>query len=335
MDSSCAVSDSAQAVEQQVGLCLPNTPAKSLGFPARSVQATLLDVPSALLHREVLPLLSLPTWGALRLACRALHTLVAAAPDDCIHAAARHTLPSTHPVFKQHPGRCLALQTRVGSAIAAGPSAWQWKHVQHLPCLVERLDSSPSPDWSKLAVASGGRILVRNLLSGQQLLDLAPAKPSVAGNLAMGVTCCWTEDSLALFWVLNVDSRCIVGYRHLSSGLQSSVRLDIPCVTEPMRPAVLPGRHALLLPVQSQHGRAHFCVVQPGNRQLSAAACKVPLATSHCKCAFGASGKLAFTMGTAGPQLCIWNECVAVPAPTEPQVTHCTVQLPDQALALA
>ena len=297
------------------------------------LQASLLDVPSALLHSEVLPLLCLPTWGALRLACRALHTLIAAAPDDCILAAACHTLPSTHPVFQPQPGRCLALQTRVGRAIAAGPSTWRWRSVPHLACSNEELHSTPSPDWTKLAVVSGGRILVRDLLSGQQLLDLAAVKLTVASN----ITFCWTEDPSALFWVLNVDSRCHISYCSLSSGQQSSVRLPVLYTTESVLPIVLPASNALLLAVQQDQRRTHLCVIQPGDQQLSVATCQVAVLCkdTYCKCAIGATGKLAFPMGGTSPQLCIWSGCVAVAAPTEPKVSHCAVQLPDQALALA
>ena len=273
------------------------------------LQTLLLDLPPELLQREVLPLLSLQMWGALRLTCRALHALAEDAPDSVLHTAARHTLPSTHPVLGAQPRRQLALQRRVGQAIAADPSTWHWERVPHVPKSEARWLASFSLDWSKLATTSRDRVVVTDLHSNRQLLDL-PVDPAGALSPYRGLArCAWTDDSAALFWYVEVEQRCRVSYFNTHTHQPIDLTLPTSAANCPeCLPWVLPGCHALLLATRCHTCRQHHLhVVRASGALLS---CSLPMMSKldmkhRNLLAYNSSGGVAFLGNKT--KLCIWQ----------------------------
>ena len=249
-------------------------------------QVSLLDLPHALLQQQLLPLLSLRTWGDVMLTCRALYALAAEAPDSILHAAARHTLPGTHPLLGARPREQLALQSRVTEAIAAGPAAWRWQTVpwNTLPGFQDKMLTRPSPDWTKLAVAWRGRVRVRDICAEQELVDLSITTETRPRRPDARAYCCWTDDSQALFWFSETgEASCQVSYHHLATGHRSSVDLAASYKGQPLGPSMLPGSHRLLLSLQSAlEDRHHPCIVQPNGAALSSSMCPQLLMDARC-----------------------------------------------------
>ena len=229
------------------------------------LQALLLDLPPELLQRELLPLLSLRTWGSLMLTCRALHALAADAPDCVLHAAASQTLPHSHPIFRAKPREHLALQSRMDAAIAAGPGTWSWQRIPDISDFQDKLLSRPSPDWTKLAIARHGRLRMRDLHTREPLLEAPVLVNAVPRSPTGSAHCCWADDSQALFWFTETQGTgCQVSYYHMATGQRSSLDLPTSYIRQPVGPCVLPGSHSLLLALRPPpRGRSHVCVVEP------------------------------------------------------------------------
>ena len=298
------------------------------------LQTMLLDLPPELLQQTVLPLLSLPAWGALRLTCRTLNQLAAHAPDGALHAAARHTLPSTHPLLGVQPRHQLALQRHVGQAIAAGPKAWHWQHVTRLKDAEPggapfAWVHAPSPDWTKVATTwsetCAHQVLVTNLLSGRQLLSIPVHKsggppPNYAPpSFPM---CHWTDDSLGLFWSADDWPGCQLSYFHLFTHQQSDCELPTGYAMCPVRPQTLPGPdHALLLATPCPtSGLPHLRVMQASG---SVCSCSEPLPQAYfldkALLACSVIGLIAFPCKAAS--LCVWQpggRTVVTAMPSEP-----------------
>ena len=287
--------------------CLASAPALTLLFV---LQVLLLDLPPELLQRELLPLLSLQMWGALMLTCRALHALAADAPDCVLHAAARQTLPATHPVLRGQTRKRLLTQSRMDAAIAAGPDTWSWWQYPPLLDGFEEVATRPSPDWTKLATAQHGRLRVRSLHTMEALLDVPVLLGATSRHPDRGAFCSWASDSQALFWFSEVhEAGCQVSYLHLGSGHRSSLNLASTYRKQPVHPHVLPGSQQFLLALQCPScGRHHPCITEAKGAALVSHTCPKALfrtPDSTCSAAAGVSSPLAFP--TERASLCIWQ----------------------------
>ena len=218
----------------------------------------MLRLHAELLQGEVLPRLPFADLGALLLTCKATRDLVTNAPNGALLSAARHSLPSVHPLFTAASAhQYLRDQGRIAEAIAAGPQTWT----------VETAPSPPgtqfgrvycAPSFTRAASHRTSRLDVWELSSARELASIPVATPGPAAEGARSEShCVWSDCSQVVACVLKCGQ---VAMFDAATGQQCTVQLDDKLVYWTAK--FLPGQQALLLSVTQS--RAVLVRLRPG-----------------------------------------------------------------------
>ena len=228
-------------------------------------------------------------------------------------AAAGHSLPRMHPIFRAaSPSAWLRDQRRVAGALLAGPAAWSWTDRQLAPRTPFVDPEAVSPDLQTTAGRDHHHgLMVWDTRSGQQRTAVK-LQGSQSGQLA------FSSDSLLLGW-LGLDAEAsptlrfwthvsILDLRTLRVATCQSGFPDQDCVEE--MPLFLPGTHTLLTSSRSDASSpAHLQAWTPAeDSRLSCEQCPVRPVTypfSSWKLLCPGPGKVAFA--SAASTLCVWQ----------------------------
>ena len=202
----------------------------------------MLGLHAELLHGELLPRLCFADLGALLLTCKATRDLVEGAPNSALLGAARHSLPSVHPLFSAASAlQYLCDQGRIADAIAAGPQTWT----------VETAPSPPGPDlgpivcapsFTRAASHRASRLVVWELPSMLQLASIPVAAPGPAAeHTRIESECMWSDCSQVVACVMVCGQ---VALFNAATGQECVAQLG---AQPSILPQFLPGQQALLL----------------------------------------------------------------------------------------
>ena len=197
---------------------------------------SLPGLDAKLLHAKVLLHLRLADLGALLRTCKALHDAIRTCPDSVLLTTARHSHPSTHPLFSAASARTYLLdQSRIAAAISAGPSIWTVENTQALPSGGRAIVRSPC--YTLAAARLADRLVVWELPTGREVASMAAPLSTARFR------CIWTSSGAAVAFASNHGE---VGILNLQTGEGSTGELMPHERAEQV--CFLPGQQRLLVP---------------------------------------------------------------------------------------